>query len=180
MRHYLLLLSAIVFIALPFWYYRRLRLSGENAGDWREPTQRQMLEALGHDLRAAPWLTPRLFLRCLWAVWRSIYAWFWGAAWLVVLGGVTELPWSWQRGDPLEMAGGMLEVTLFLALLGFPALALSLWTPAPQPFAPHRLAWHWLWLLGYVWLVVQVLPLLMDVPNLHVFHRMLLWHWGPP
>lgn len=174
MGQYLLLLFVLMALALPFWRYRRTRLAGESLGGWMGRTEQRLLSPLGHDLRAAPWLTPRLFLRSLWGMGRTAYGVFWLGALLVLLGDAVNLSWSWQRADPWEMAGGLLEALLAFTLFFFLLLFCTGHAQWPGYIDYRRLAWHWLWLWGYAGLAVQVLPWFVDEPGIYIFRAMVV------
>lgn len=173
MKGYLVPATLLAILALPFLRYRRSRQAEEKLGDWLARTELHLLSSLGHDLRAATWLTPSLFLRSLFATARVTYGIFWLMALLMLFGDIVNLQWSWQKIDLPSLAGFILEPLLFFTLLGFWGLFGYGHARWPGYIDFGHLAWHWLLLLGYIALTVQTLPWFVNQPGIFIFRTML-------
>jgi formylglycine-generating enzyme required for sulfatase activity len=168
------LAMVLIVLVLPFVRYRRNRRAGESLGDWVARTESVRLNELGQALRTSRWLTPRLFLRSLWAMGCVVFGVFWFMALQMLLGDAVNLPWSWRRiASPLEPVGIALETVLLMVCFGFWFL-FGRGRPMDLPLDGRRLAQHWLTVLAYSWLTIQALAWLIADPQFFITRMMVV------
>lgn len=168
------LLLALAVVLLPFINYRRGRLAGERLGQWLARTETVRMNELGQALRAAPWLTPALFLRSLSLTGSILYGIFWFMALVTLFGDVANVPWTWRRlASPLEPLALVLELLLVLTIINFGYL-FGRGRPADVPFDMRRLSRHWLALLAYCWLSLQSMAWFIAEPQFYITRKIVM------